>query len=55
MENDPENLAKALRELVSLSDEERRAMGMRGREWVREKYSWAAVAGQMKSVYGELR
>lgn len=41
-------LVKVLKEAMALSDEERRAMGMRGRELVREKYSWSAVAKQMK-------
>lgn len=53
VENDPENLAKALRELMALSDEDRRAMGERGRELVMEKYSWAAIAEQVKSVYSQ--
>ena len=52
--NDPETLAKTLREAMSLSDEERQAMGARGRELVREKYSWVAVADQMKEVYESL-
>ena len=54
MENDPENLAKTLREQMAFSDEERQAMGLRGRELVREKYSWMAVADQMKEVYESL-
>ena len=54
MENDLENLAKTLRALMALSDEDRQAMGARGRELVREKYSWAAVADQMKEVYESL-
>lgn len=52
--NDPETLAKALRELMSLSDEERQTMGLRGRELVREKYSWAAVASRMRIAYESL-
>ena len=52
--NEPETLAKTLRELMVLSDEERQTMGLRGRELVREKYSWTAVADQMKEVYESL-
>ena len=51
VDNDPETLAKALRELMALSDEERQAMGLRGRDLVRKKYSWAAVASAMKMAY----
>lgn len=52
--NDPETLAKTLHELMALSDEERQMMGVRGRELVQQKYSWTAVADQMKSVYDSL-
>lgn len=55
VENDPENLAKALRELMAISDEDRRAMGARGRKLAGEKYSWAAVAGQVKNIYNLVR
>lgn len=54
VENDPETLAKTLQELMVLSDDDRRAMGMRGRELAQKKYSWAAVAWQMKEVYETL-
>ena len=36
---------------MALSDEERQAMGLRGRDLVRKKYSWAAVASAMKMAY----
>ena len=55
VDNDPETLAKALRELMVLSDEERQAMGARGRELVREKHSWTAVADRMREVYSLCR
>lgn len=54
VENDSESLAKALRALISLSDVERVEMGARGRELVRSKYSWNAVAVRMKTVYESL-
>jgi glycosyltransferase involved in cell wall biosynthesis len=44
-------LASALREAVSLSDQQRSEMGQRGRELVAQKYSWSRVAKEMKSVY----
>lgn len=46
-----EPLAEALREAMGLSDEERRAMGENGRRLVEEKYTWPAIAKQMKKVY----
>lgn len=49
--NDPDSLANVLKELVSLSEVDRQTMGCRGRTLVREKFSWSAVAHQMKEVY----
>jgi glycosyltransferase involved in cell wall biosynthesis len=45
-----EPLAVALREAMALSDEERRAMGDRGRTYVR-RYCWDDIARQMAEVY----
>jgi glycosyltransferase involved in cell wall biosynthesis len=46
-----EPLATAMREAIALSDEQRRAMGKRGRRLVEERYSWPKIAADMKSVY----
>ena len=46
-----EPLAAALREAMSLSDEERCAMGENGRRLVETKYTWPAIAEKMKSAY----
>jgi glycosyltransferase involved in cell wall biosynthesis len=46
-----EPLAAALREATALPDETRRAMGERGRTYVREHLSWDHVASQMRAVY----
>jgi glycosyltransferase involved in cell wall biosynthesis len=43
-------LVDALREAIGLSDEERQAMGKRGRDYVR-RYDWADIAGQMIDAY----
>jgi glycosyltransferase involved in cell wall biosynthesis len=46
-----EPLATALREGVSLSDQERFEMGQRGRRLVEEKYSWPQIGRDMLTVY----
>ena len=43
-------LEQALREAMSLSDDERRMMGARGREYVR-RYDWGTIARQTAEVY----
>jgi glycosyltransferase involved in cell wall biosynthesis len=48
---DRASLEGALREMMRLSDEERRQMGMRGRRLVEEKFAWPAIARQMRDVY----
>ena len=52
--NEPDVLAKALREMMSLSDEARAEMGARGRRLVEEKYSWRAVAEQLVAAYQQV-
>ena len=44
-------LVAALREMMSLSDDERRQMGANGRRLVEEKYTWAAVVKEMVKGY----
>lgn len=44
-------LAEALNEAVRLPEEERRAMGLRGRKLVEENYTWPAAAKKMGAVY----
>jgi len=44
-------LSVALKQAVDLSDEERRAMGRRGRKLVEENYTWGAAANRMAAVY----
>ncbi|MCJ7544035.1 MAG: glycosyltransferase [Phycisphaerae bacterium] len=46
-----EAVETALADLMSLSQDQRRQMGQRGRKLVEEKYSWDHVAGQMAAVY----
>ena len=47
----PEPLAEALREAISLSDDERREMGVRGRRLIEKRYTWPRVASRMIEVY----
>lgn len=46
-----EPLAAALKEMMAASDEERAAMGARGREWIRRDFSWKGIGAQMKAAY----
>ena len=47
-------LVTALRELTSLTDEERAAMGQRGIEWIRRDFSWEGIGAKMKAAYAWL-
>jgi glycosyltransferase involved in cell wall biosynthesis len=49
-----EPLITALRELTSLTDEERAAMGQRGIEWIRRDFSWEGIGAKMKTAYAWL-
>lgn len=46
-----EPLAEALREMMSLTDDERQKMGLRGREWMRRDFSWEGIGAKMKDAY----
>jgi glycosyltransferase involved in cell wall biosynthesis len=46
-----EPLAVAIQEATTLSDEERQAMGKRGRQLVEQNFGWSQIAEQMLSVY----
>ena len=45
---------EGIRTLIGMTDQERAAMGMRGRKLVEEKFTWQKVAEQMKEVYESL-
>ncbi|NLX26462.1 MAG: glycosyltransferase [Lentisphaerae bacterium] len=51
VDNGVEPIAKAIREVISLSDEERSAMGARGRALIEKRCSWDAIGSCMKSGY----
>lgn len=46
-----EPLAEALKQAFSMTEEQRRDMGRRGRRLIAEKYSWPKIAADMKAVY----
>ena len=46
-----EPLALVLKELMSMSDEERAVMGARGREWIRRDFSWNGIGAKMMAAY----
>ncbi len=49
-----EPLAVALKELMTMSDDGRAAMGTRGREWMARDFSWKGTGAKMKAAYGWL-
>jgi glycosyltransferase involved in cell wall biosynthesis len=51
---DPGALSQAMRQLMSLSVEKRRVMGLNGREYVAAHYSLQAMADRWMALYQEL-
>ena len=47
----PEEIAGGLKQMIEMSDDDRRAMGNRGRNLVATKFSWPRIGEQMRSVY----
>jgi glycosyltransferase involved in cell wall biosynthesis len=54
VEDSEEALADGMRRLMTLSAEERRAMGMRGRAWMAREFSWEGVGKRMVELYESL-
>jgi len=48
VDNDPETLADAIRSISTMPLQE---MGMRGREWMQNEFSWRSVTNQMLALY----
>ena len=46
-----EPLAATLKEIMSMSDDERRLMGERGRVWIERDFSWRGIGEKMKQSY----
>lgn len=51
VDNDVTTLAKAIGELMALSDAQRTEMGLNGRRLVEAKYTWSAVGKAMLAAY----
>lgn len=51
IDHGPEPMAAALRHAMALPDEERRAMGERGRAWMERDYCWKTIGRQTHDVY----
>jgi len=47
----PDEIAAGLKQVVEMSDDDRRAMGNRGRNLVATTFSWPRIGEQMRSVY----
>jgi glycosyltransferase involved in cell wall biosynthesis len=51
IEQSPAALESTLRKAMQLSDEDRAAMGRRGRELITSRYSWPTIAAEMRKLY----
>jgi glycosyltransferase involved in cell wall biosynthesis len=51
----PEEIADGVRSIIEMSDNDRRAMGVRGRDLVATKFSWPRIGEQMRAVYEWVR
>jgi len=47
----PEEIAAGVKQLAEMSDDNRAAMGARGRTLVATKFSWPRIGAQMRAVY----
>jgi len=47
----PDQIAAGLKQLTEMSDDDRKAMGGRGRTLVATKFSWPRIGEQMRTVY----
>ena len=48
------DLKRGLERMLEFSDKEREEMGARGREWMKEEFSWEAGAEKLTSAYQEV-
>lgn len=52
VDGDVDSLSTTLATAMSLSDHERAAMGLRGREWMMRDFAWQGIGERMAAVYG---
>jgi glycosyltransferase involved in cell wall biosynthesis len=55
VELNPKTLAEALAELMNQSDETRREMGRRGREWMLRDFTWPELSNRFVDIYSWVR
>ena len=48
-----EAMESGLRKLMELSDEDRKAMGERGRAWMKRDFSWFSVCNKFQDYYAK--
>jgi len=48
------DLKRGLERMLEFSDKERTEMGARGREWMKEEFSWEAGAEKLTSAYRQI-
>jgi glycosyltransferase involved in cell wall biosynthesis len=51
VEDSPEAIARGIGEIVNLSEEDRRAWGRRGRNWMARDFSWESIARKTLVMY----
>lgn len=54
VENTPEQLSATIKEMMSLSEEERKDMGVNGCRLIEAKYTWTKIAETLKTAYVKL-
>ena len=52
--NDNKDLAAKLSTILSQSIDERRKMGLAGRQRIKSRYSWNIIANQLEGIYAEV-
>jgi glycosyltransferase involved in cell wall biosynthesis len=48
------DIAGAIQEAISLTDQQRHKMGLRGRNLIEQKYAWNSIARQALEVYKKI-
>jgi glycosyltransferase involved in cell wall biosynthesis len=49
-----QEIARAMQEAVDMTDQQRYEMGLRGRNLVKQNYTWSAIARRTKDVYSRI-